>query len=96
MLDGRTEIHHSRLREFSVEIDHENVFSSVTLADVSVNVTALLHLGGAVRALDSRLLAAFEFRVSLQMPRMYIALRTSRTRVPLDVVLHVSTAAPPR
>lgn len=68
----------------------------MTLTDVPVNVTALLHLRGAVRALDSRLLAALELRVPLQVPRVYVALRTSRTRVPLDVVLEAPAPAPPR
>lgn len=61
-----------------------------------VNVTALLHLSGAVGALHSRLLAAFKLRVSLQVPRVYIALRTSRARVPLDVALEMPAPASSR
>jgi len=51
------------LRDSSVKIDHVNIFALMTLAYVPVNVTALFHLGGAVRALDLRLLAALELRV---------------------------------
>lgn len=96
MLIRHAGIYRSRLREFSVKVNHVDVLTSVTLADMPVNMTALLHLGRAVRALDSRLLAALKLRVPLQVPRVYIALRASRARVPLDVALHVSTAAPPR
>lgn len=80
----------------SIEVDHVDVLTPVALADVPVNVTALLHLRGAIRTLDSRLLAALELRVPLQVPRVYVALRTSRARVPLDVALEASAPASPR
>ena len=57
----------------------------MALTDVSVNVPALLHPGCAVRALNSRLLAALEFRVPFQVPRVYVTLGTPGTRVPLDL-----------
>lgn len=96
MLVRHTGTYRSHLREFSVQVDHIDVLTAMTLADMPVNVTALLHLSGTVRALDSWLLAALELCVSIQVPRMYIALRASRARVPLDVALYVSATASPR
>lgn len=57
----------------------------MALSNVSVNMTALLHPRGAVRTLDLGLLAALELRVPLEVPRVYITLGASGTRVPLDV-----------
>lgn len=86
----------SLVDEYSVKIDDIDVLAPMTLTDVSVNMTALFHLGGAVWALNPRLFAAFELSVPLQVPRVHIALQALRTSVSLDVVLHVSISASPR
>lgn len=57
----------------------------MALANVSVNVTALFHSRGTIRALNSRLLSALELGVPFQMPSVYVTLGAPRARVPLDV-----------
>lgn len=94
MLVRRIEIYRSRLHEFSVKVDRVDILTPVTLADMPVNMRALFHLGEAIGTLDSRLLAAFELHMSLQVCRVYIALRASRARVSLDIVLQVSASTP--
>lgn len=84
------------LVKYSVKIDDVNVLAPMTLADVPINVAALFHLSGAVWTLNPRLFAALELRVSLQVPRVHIALQASRTSMSLHVVLRVSTSASPR
>lgn len=53
----------------------------MTLTDVSVDVAALFHLGGTIWALDPGFFAALEFRVSLQVPRVYVTFRALQTNM---------------
>jgi len=65
----------------SVKIDDVDHPTLMTLTNVSVDVTALFHLGGAIWALDSRFFAALELYMPLQVPRVYITFRALRTNV---------------
>lgn len=57
-----------------VQIDDVYVLSSMTLANVPINMATLLHSYGAVGTLDFRLLTTLELRVSFQVARMHVAL----------------------
>lgn len=79
------------MRVLSVKVDHVDIFAPVTLADVPVHVTALLHPDRAIGTLDFRLLAALELGVPLEVPRVYVALGAARAHVPVGALEPVPT-----
>lgn len=80
-----------RARFLSVEVDHVDILAPVTLADVPVHVTPLLHFDRAVRTLDLGFLAALELCVPLEVPRVYVALGAARAHVPFGALEAVAT-----